>query len=183
MIPLSDLIDLTGLAMNLLKTWINESVSNALVTSMWTALLGKHINRAQYLFKSDLLSLMVYGSSISTPQCVNGGTSRHLTLGKSAIFCTPNLQHSLRQLTHLYIIPLTTVLTLSIQNSFCFKLFKVIPLPPRAKFSWHHQNVASDMLLCFGRTKGWASLRENLDFPNLPPTHNKPSPSKNGSSL
>ena len=35
-VSLSDLINLTGrrLAMNLLKAWVNESVSNALITSM-----------------------------------------------------------------------------------------------------------------------------------------------------
>ena len=117
--------------MNLLKAWINESVSNALVTSMWTALL---VNRAQYLFKSDLLSLIVYGPNISTTQCVNGGTWRHLTLGKSAIFCTPNLPRSLWQLTHLYIIPLATTLALSIQNLLWLKLFKLFLFGHRQHF-------------------------------------------------
>ena len=96
---------------------------------------------------------MAYSPNISISQCVNGGTSRHLTLGKSAIFCTPNFPHSLRQFTHLHIIPLTSMLALSIQNPFCLKLFKIIPLPPWATFSWHNRMNASDMLLCFGRTK------------------------------
>ena len=144
--------------MNLLIAWINESVSNALVTSMPTALLAKHVNRAKYLFKADLLALMVSGSKISTPQCVNYGTSKHLSLGKSSIFYTPNLPRSLRQLTHLYIIPLTSTLALSIQNPFCLKLFKFIPLPQWVTFSWHHCMIASDMLLFFVRTKGRASL-------------------------
>ena len=97
---------------------------------------------------------MVYGPNILTPQCVNGGTSRHLTLGISAILCTPNLPHTLRQFTHLYIIPITTTLATSIQNSFYLELFKVIPLSTWATFLWHHHMIASDMLLCFGRTKG-----------------------------
>ena len=126
---------------------------------------------------------MVYGPNISTPLCVNGGTSRHLTLGKSAIFCTPNLPYSFQQLTHLYVIPLTTMLALSIQNQICLKLFKVIPIPQWATLSWYHCMIFSDMLPCFGRTTGWASLWENLNFPNLPPTRNKPSLCKKGSRL
>ena len=106
------------------------------------------------LFKSNCLSLMVYGPNISTPLCVNGGTSRHLTLGKSAIFCTPNLPYSFQQLTHLYVIPLTTMLALSIQNQICLKLFKVIPIPQWATLSWYHCMIFSDMLPCFGRTTG-----------------------------
>ena len=97
---------------------------------------------------------MVNGSNMSTPRCVNGGTLRHPTLRKSAIFFIPNLPRSLRQLTYLYIISLTTMLALSIQNSFCLKIFKVIPLPPWATFSWHHRMIASNMLLYFGETKG-----------------------------
>ena len=123
-------------------------MSQLMVTSMW---------RAQNLFKSDFLSLMVNGWNMSTPRCVNGGTLRHPTLRKSAIFFTPNLPRSLRQLTYLYIISLTTMLALSIQNSFCLKIFKVIPLPPWATFSWHHRMIASNMLLYFGETKGWPS--------------------------
>ena len=185
--------------MNLLKVWINESMPNALVTSMSTALLVKLVNRAQYfhsvqkvwtpfyrgshynLFKSNCLSLMVYGPNISTPLCVNGDTSRHLTSGKSAIFCTPNLPYSLKQLKHLYVIPLTTMLALSIQNPICLKLFKVIPIPQWATLSWYHCMIFPDMLPCFGRTTGWASLWESPNFPNLPPTRNKPSLCKKGS--
>ena len=112
-------------------------------------------------------------SNMWTPRCVNGGTLRRPTLRKSAIFFTQNLPRSLRQLTHLYIIFRTTTLALSIQNSFCLKSFKVIPLPLWATFSWHHRMIASNMLLYFGETKGWSSLLESLDFPNLLPTRNK----------
>ena len=111
---------------------------------------GSHYN----LFKSNCLSLMVYGPNISTPLCVNRGTSRHLTLGKSAIFCTPNLPYSLQQLKHLYVIPLTTMLALSIQNPICLKLFKVIPILQWATLSWYHCMIFPDMLPCFGRTTG-----------------------------
>ena len=111
---------------------------------------GSHYN----LFKSNCLSLMVHGPNISTPLCVNGDTSRHLTLGKSAIFCTPNLPYSLKQLKHLYVIPLTTMLALSIQNPICLKLFKVIPIPQWATLSWYHCMIFPDMLPCFGRTTG-----------------------------
>ena len=71
--------------------------------------------------------------------------------------------------------------TISIQNPLWFKLFKVIPLPPWESSSWHHGMIASDMLLCFGRTTGWASLRESLDFLSLPLIRNKPLLSKKGS--
>ena len=117
-------------------------------------------------------------SNMWTPRCVNGGTLRHPTLRKSAIFFTQNLPRSLRQLTHLYIIFRTTTLALSIQNSFCLKSFKVIPLPLWATFSWHHRMIASNMLLYFGETKGWSSLLESLDFPNLLPTRNNYYPRK-----
>ena len=110
-------------------------------------LLAKHVNRAQYLFKSDRFSLMVFVPNISTPQCVNGGTSRHLTLGKSSISCKPNVPRSLQELTRLCIILDTTMLALSIQNPFCLKLFKIIPLPAWATFPWHHRIIASD--ICF----------------------------------
>ena len=61
LVPLSDLIDLTGhfLDISLLKVWISESMPNALFTSTWATLIVKHINRAQHPFKLDLPSLML----------------------------------------------------------------------------------------------------------------------------
>ena len=90
---------------------------------------------------------MVHGPNISTPQCVNGGTSRHLTLGKSTISCKPNVPRSLRELTRLCIVLDTTMLALSIQNPFYLKLFKIIPLPPCTIFPWYYRIIASD--ICF----------------------------------
>ena len=72
------------LAINLLRVRMKEFVSIALATSMWTVLLAKQVNRAQYPFKSDLLSRILKGPNISTPQWVNGGASMHLSFGKSA---------------------------------------------------------------------------------------------------
>ena len=79
--PLSDCIDLrlSLYAISLLRAWMKESVSNVLVTSIWTALLVKHVKSALYIFKSDLFSLTVNGPSISTPQRVNGGDSMYLS--------------------------------------------------------------------------------------------------------
>ena len=129
----------------------------------------------------QILFTQWYGSKISHPEWVNGGASIRLTLGKSAILSTSNYLCNLRWLVHLYIISLTTMFTISIQNPLWFKLFKVIPLPPWESSSWHHGMIASDMLLCFGRTTGWASLRESLDFLSLPLIRNKPLLSKKGS--
>ena len=74
--PLSDLIDLTMpcLAINLHKVWIKESISIVQISSICTALLAKQVNKAQYRLRLDLLSLMMNGPNMSTPQWVNGAS-------------------------------------------------------------------------------------------------------------
>ena len=73
-VPLSDLIDVTlpCLAMNLCRAWIKGSVSIIQVTSICIALPVKQMNKVQYHLRLDLLSLIVNGQNMSTPQCVNG---------------------------------------------------------------------------------------------------------------
>ena len=98
--------------MNCLKAWINESVSILQVHSIWTALLAKQVKSALYLFNSFLPSFIKKGPNMSTLQFVNGGPSRVLSVGKSAIFCSPSFPLSRRHLTHFPTKLLTTVLHL-----------------------------------------------------------------------
>ena len=136
MVPLSDqsVLMLPRLAMKRLKACINESASNECITSVWTALLAIQVNNAPYLFSSDLLSFIVNGPNISTPQWVNGGSLEILSFGISDIFYSPNLPLSLRHTTHLCIKLLMAELALTIQKPHCLNSFNVRPLPPCATF-------------------------------------------------
>ena len=153
LIPLSDLMNhiVLCLEINLLRVWMKESVSIAFTSSMWTALCAKQVNRAQYCFKSDVLSWMTKVPKISTLQWVNGGASVRLSFGKSAIFWYPNAPRSLQHVTHLKIVLCTTELALITQRPFFWKLSSVILLPLCATFSWHHITVASVIKFAFGK--------------------------------
>ena len=122
LLPLSDLMNHSApcLAINLLRAWMKESVSTAFVTSTWTALFAKQVNRAQYSFKSDLLSQITKGPNISPPKWVNVGASMHLSFAKSAIFWYPNVPCSLQQVTHLKIVLHTTELALITRRPYFF---------------------------------------------------------------
>ena len=106
--------------MNRLKAWINESVSILEVHSIWNALLAKQVKSTPYLFSSFLPSFIKKGPNMSTPQFVNGGPSRVLSVGKSAIFCSPSFPLSRQHLTHFLTKLLTTALHLTTQNSHYF---------------------------------------------------------------
>ena len=158
LVPLSDqsVLMFPHLAMKRLKACISESASNELVTSMWAALLAIQVNNAPHLVSSDLLSFILNGQNITTPQWVNGGSLETLSFGKSNIFCSPNLPLSLRHTTNLCIKLLMAELALTIQKPHCLNSFNVRPLPPCATFLWHHLMIASDMQLFFGSSTGWA---------------------------
>ena len=95
--------------MNRLKAWINESVSILQVHSIWTALLAKQVKSVLYLFSSFLPSFIKKGPNMSTPKFVNGGPSRVVSVGKSAIFCSPSFPLSRGHLIHFPTKLLTTV--------------------------------------------------------------------------
>ena len=92
---------------------------------MWTALLAIQVNKAPYLFSSDLLSFIVNGPNKTNPQWVNVGSLKILSFGISDIFCSPNLPLSLRHTTHLCIKLLMTELALTIRKPHCLNSFNV----------------------------------------------------------
>ena len=130
--------------MNCLKAWINESVSILHVHSVWTALIAKQVKSAPYLFSSFLPSFIKKGPNMSTPQFVNGGPSRVLSFGKSAIFCSPSLPLSRRRLTHFKF--LTTVLHLTTQKPL---LLTSLSVPFHHGLSFDDTNQLSKLLFCF----------------------------------
>ena len=95
------------------------------VVSICTALFTKKVNKPQYCLRLDLLSLMVNGPDMATPQCVNGAASQHLSFDKSDIFWSPNFPCIFLYVTHLWIILRTTALALSTQMLFFLRLFRV----------------------------------------------------------
>ena len=166
LVPLSDLMDCTvpRLEINLLRAWMKEYVTIAFTTSMWTVLLGKQVNKAQYRFKSDLLSQITKGPKISTPQSVYGSASMHLSFGKSTIFWYPNAPRSLQHITHLKIVLHTTELVLITQRPFFQRLFSVILLPLCGTFWRHHVTIVSVINFALGKITGCTSLMSALIF-------------------
>ena len=166
LVPLSDLMEcaVPRLEINLLRAWMKESVNIAFTTCMWTVLLGKQVNKAQYRFKSDLLSQITKGPKIFTPQWVNGGASMHLSFGKSAIFWYLNAPRSLQHVTHLKIVLHTTELVLITQRPFFWRLFSVILLPLCGTFWRHHVTIASVINFAFCKITGCTSLISTLIF-------------------
>ena len=76
-------------------------------TSVCIALLDRHIYRAPYLLTSFQPSFTRNDPNKSTPQYINGDSSRILSLGKSAIFCCWSLPLNCLHLTHFKMIHLT----------------------------------------------------------------------------
>ena len=64
------------------------------------------------------------------PQFVKGGSSIVLSVGRSAIFCSPSFPHNNRHLTHFPIKLLTIVLHRTTQNPLLLISLMVSPLPP-----------------------------------------------------
>ena len=162
------------LAINHCRACMKESVSILQVHSICTALLAKHVKSVPYLLSSFLLSFMRNGPNISMPQLVNGGPSKVLSFGRSAIFCSPSFPHSNLHLTHFPIRLLTIVLHWTTQKQLLLISFIVSLLPPCATFLWHYSTINLGMLPSLPSNTGWTSLTCRFDFFSLPPTLNKP---------
>ena len=103
LLPWSHLNHVAGPRMerNLLKAHMNELASTVLRSSMWIALLARHVKtRPQRLLPAapPLVCLVctVHGPNTSKPMLVKGGRISALSGGRSAIFCSC----SLLQVTH-----------------------------------------------------------------------------------
>ena len=99
-VPLSDLISWTWplLAMNLLSSRRNESISRLCATSMWTARIFRHVKITPYLLIRPLDRRTWKGPKKSTPTAVKGGLSGiKRSSGKSAIICLQGGASRLRQ--------------------------------------------------------------------------------------
>ena len=138
------------LAMNHLKAWINESVSILQVHSIWTALLAKQVKSVLYLFSSFLPSFIKKGPNMSTPQFVNGGPSRVLSVGKSAIFCSPSLPLSRQHLTHFPTKLLTTVLHLTTHKPLLLTSLSVHIMPCPVHCQPHFITLLMTILMLIG---------------------------------
>ena len=112
------------------RACMKESVCRLQVHSIWTALLDKHVNSAPYLLSSFLPSFIRKGPNMSTPQFVKGDSSVILSVGRSAIFCSPSFPHNNRHLTHFPTKLLTIVLHQKTQNPLLLISLMVSPLPP-----------------------------------------------------
>ena len=98
---------------------MKESTSKKLVTSMCTARQEKQMKRAPERLSSDLLSLIISGQNISTPQYVIGAALVHLSCGRSANFWYPIFPRSLRDIIHLRIKCPEIAVAFTICMSFC----------------------------------------------------------------
>ena len=116
--------------MNRLKACINESVSILQLRSVWTVLLAKQVKSAPYLFNFFLPSSIKKGPNMSTPHFVNGGPSRVLSVGNSAIICSSNITLSRRHLTH-FLPSFCSLLHLITQKSFLLTSLIYSSLPQR----------------------------------------------------
>ena len=123
------------------RVCMKESVSRLQLHSIWTALLDKHVDSGPYLLSSFFPSFIRKGPNMSTPQFVKGGSSIVLSVGRSAIFCSPSFPHNNRHLTHFPIKLLTIVLHWTTQNPLLLISLMVSPLPPWAVFWWHHSTI------------------------------------------
>ena len=112
------------------RACMKESVSRLQVHSIWTALLDKHVNSAPNLLSSFLSSFIRKGPNMSTPQFVKGDSSVILSVGRSAIFCSPSFPHNNQHLTHFPTKLLTIVLHRKTQNPLLLISLMVRPLPP-----------------------------------------------------
>ena len=117
-------------ATNQQRACMKESVSRLQVHSIWTALLDKHVNSAPYLLSSFLPSFIRKGPNMSTPQFVKGGSSIVLSVGRSAICCSPSFPCNNQHLTHFLTKLLTIVLHRTTQNPLLLISLMVSPLSP-----------------------------------------------------
>lgn len=87
------------------RALIHELVSSECATSMWTALLVKHVKSTPYLFALPRPLLTSNGPKKSMPVFVKGGLSgNNRPSGKFAIFCSPALACNLLHVLHSEII-------------------------------------------------------------------------------
>lgn len=92
LVPLSERICFTGprIAKNLLKALMKLEVFRDSITSMWTALMFRHVNSTAHLLLSANPPLVFQadtdqGPNTCSPTCVKGGSALSLSLGRSAI--------------------------------------------------------------------------------------------------
>lgn len=108
------------------------------------------------------------------PQLMKGGAGVSLSLGRTAIFCSPTRLRRQRHTTHLEIRCLTTEFSFTIQYWFLSAL-NVIPCPAWAIFSWALRIMRSTTKLFFGRITGYLKSSGNsYDLASLPPTRIRP---------
>ena len=75
-----------------------------------TALLDKNINSAPYLLNSFLHFFIRKGPNMATTQFVKDSSPIFLSVGRSAIFCSPSFSRNNQHLTHFVTKLLTIVL-------------------------------------------------------------------------
>lgn len=118
-------------AINLLSAWTNESVPRLSNVNMDSSAskASKHCPTTFHIVFLDSHSEWSKHINSAIGKWSAIGASSNLSLGKSAIICSPTLPLSLRHVIHLNMADLTTQLPQITQKPKHLISFKVIPLP------------------------------------------------------